>query len=343
MVSTHLQKQYVHQEHIQTYFRLFIIAVSVVAITYYTYIEHALSVAVYKHIMLFPVLMLSLIAVYMYIVYKYPYLFQKQRIVFMSFAETTATGYVMYLSGPLSAYFPALFLWFCIGYGVRYGEKTGMITYGMVLVTWLILLNTSPFWIENRALGLGWLVAYLVIPLYFFKLLQQLHNDVKKFDYKATHDPLTGLPNRFLFDEVLHQSLDKFQKKEFALIFLDLDGFKEINDSFGHHIGDRVLVEASKRIRQLTNFTARLGGDEFVSLIEFSDIGELKKQIGKLIQNIQKKCPNKEIELSASIGVAIYPDDTLSIYELKKKADQAMYKAKESGKNRYFLYSELLS
>ncbi|WP_457750025.1 hypothetical protein [Sulfurimonas sp.] len=94
-MSTHLQKQYIHNEYIQTCFRLFIIAISVVAITYYTYIEHALSVEAYKYIMLFPILMLSLIAVYIFIVYKYPSSLQKQRIVFMSFVETLATVYVM--------------------------------------------------------------------------------------------------------------------------------------------------------------------------------------------------------------------------------------------------------
>ncbi|WP_434580534.1 GGDEF domain-containing protein [Sulfurimonas sp. NW15] len=335
-----LQKQYVRNEYIQTYFRLFFIAVSVIAITYYTFVEHALSVEVYKYIMLFPVLMLSLIAVYMFIVYKYPYFLQNQRIVFMSFVETTATGYVMYLTGPLSAYFPALLLWFCIGYGVRYGEKIGFVTYGIVLITWLVLLNTSPFWIQNRALGFGWFIAYLVIPLYFFKLLQKLHSDVKTFNYKATHDPLTGLPNRFLFDEVLYQYL---KGKNFALIFVDLDGFKEINDSFGHLTGDKVLVEASKRIEQITDFTSRLGGDEFVCIMTFKTKDELKKRLDRLVENLHKTCPNKRITISASIGVSLYPNDTFSAHELKKKADAAMYKAKESGKNRYFLYSELAS
>jgi len=288
-LSRHLQKEYTQHEYIQTYIRLFFIFIATGIITYYTYIYHAITPQKYAYIMLFPLFMFLLSIFHIVMIRKFPYLFQKQRIIFMSFIEIWATVYVMYLVGPLSAYFPVLFLWYCVGYGARYGEKIGFITYGMVLIAWLVLLDNSPFWIQNKAVGLGWLVAYMVIPLYFFKLLQKLHTKAKEADYKATHDHLTDLTNRFMFDEILQQYIKEAKEKEFALIFVDLDGFKEINDSFGHLIGDKVLVEASRRIEEVSDFTSRLGGDEFVSIITYKNRQELTKHLDNLLQNLHQK------------------------------------------------------
>ena len=269
----------------------------------------------------------------------------------MSILDVVATVFVMYLAGELSAYYPVLLLWFVAGYGMRYGVKIGYIVYANVLLSWSLLLYYSDFWQQNLEMGFGWLIAFLVIPLYFFKLVAelrsnifQLHKEVDDSNYKALHDPLTKLPNRTYFNETLKIYMNNYEtnNKHFALLFIDIDEFKMINDSFGHEVGDQVLIEVSKRIGSLDAFITRLGGDEFVALLTYNSKDELDKQLVKLMNNIGKKCLNLKIHLSISIGIALYPEDASTMYELKKRADIAMYKAKEMGKNKYIYFSETL-
>lgn len=338
-LNRHIENEYLINEYTQAYIRLSFILIIFVVVTIDTYIFHTITPQKYAFIMLFLLFIFLLSIFYSVMIRKFPYHFQKRRIVLASVIEVWATAYIMYLTGETGVYLPVLLLWYCVGYGIRYGAKIGFITYGMVLITWIVLLYSSPFWIQNQAVGLGWLAAYVLIPLYFFKLLQKLHAKAEEAEYKATHDHLTGLPNRFLFDEILLRY--KNEEKEFALVFIDLDKFKEINDTFGHLVGDKVLEEASRRIGKISDFTSRLGGDEFVAIVTYKNRNELVTQLDNLLKSLHQKCQNDDIVLSASIGAAIYPHDTTSSHELKKKADQAMYQAKESGKNRYFLYNEL--
>jgi len=190
------------------------------------------------------------------------------------------------------------------------------------------------------------LAAFLVIPIYFFILLDKLHKhlnsleeNINKSEYKATHDPLTKLANRFLLDEVLKEVIQEYEKNinQFALIFIDLDNFKKINDVHGHIEGDNVLVDIAKRISISDDFVARLGGDEFVIVSKYVEKKELYSKLDSLTQSISATYKDGTIELSASIGVAHYAKG-MTIPELKKRADIAMYKAKAMGKNRYNFY-----
>jgi len=265
-----IDKNYLESERIQFYLRITIISLVILNLIYLQYFstnsflkEHA------KEIALYPYLAFVISLMHFYFISHYPYLYQKQRIMIMGLFDVCATVAVMYLAGELAVYYSALLLWFVIGYGMRYGVKIGYFIYLNVLIFWSLLLYFSDFWHQHLDMGFGWLIAYFIIPLYFFKLVNalqtniyKLHQEVDNSNYKALHDPLTSLPNRVYFNKKLGFYMNEFHKKKqkFALIFIDLDYFKMINDSFGHEVGDNVLVEVSKRISLLDGFITRLGG-----------------------------------------------------------------------------------
>lgn len=162
----------------------------------------------------------------------------------------------------------------------------------------------------------------------------------------AHYDPLTNLPNRLLFMERLKQSIVMARRKEssLAVFFLDLDGFKKINDSMGHASGDLLLQEVALRLRKYmreSDTVSRLGGDEFTVIIDgynhLSDIIIIANKILKELA-LEVKLQERSVYITASIGISIYPDDGHDMGELIKNADTSMYAAKEKGKNRYEFY-----
>jgi diguanylate cyclase (GGDEF)-like protein/PAS domain S-box-containing protein len=165
--------------------------------------------------------------------------------------------------------------------------------------------------------------------------------------YLAHYDGLTGLPNRFLFKEYFDLALKSAKRhgKKFAVCFVDLDKFKDINDTLGHDAGDEVLRVIARRMRSVLRHTdkiARMGGDEFYVLIEDLNDGFHAAEVaGKLLEEACRPVCVGGIEcrLSASIGISIYPDDGCDEQSLLQRADSAMYKAKESGKNAYRFFS----
>lgn len=165
--------------------------------------------------------------------------------------------------------------------------------------------------------------------------------------FLATHDVLTGLPNRSMFREILQQNIDFAYryKQQFAVLFVDLDGFKIVNDTFGHETGDLVLIECATRLRQAlraSDFIARLGGDEFVILVRnVTNVKNLTTLVNKVLATIREplELNGKTYSLSASIGVSIYPQDGHDKQSLTKAADLAMYAAKEKGNNNFQFFS----
>jgi diguanylate cyclase (GGDEF)-like protein/PAS domain S-box-containing protein len=166
----------------------------------------------------------------------------------------------------------------------------------------------------------------------------------------AYHDALTGLPNRVLFNEqyTLAQAHAKRHKKGLGVILLDLDHFKEVNDTLGHNVGDQLLQVAGKRLSTLVreeDVVARMGGDEFMILLQEIDNEARVAPICRKIVEVFRKpfmFYGEELHITTSVGVAIYPHDGEDIDTLLKNADIAMYRAKEDGRDRYMLYSQLI-
>lgn len=167
----------------------------------------------------------------------------------------------------------------------------------------------------------------------------------------AHHDALTDLPNRLLLDARLKHAIDwaKRNSTQVAVIFIDLDHFKTINDSLGHDVGDELLITVSRRLLNCVrenDTVARLGGDEFIIIIEqVHDIGDLHPLLKKIMKVTSEtiSIDNHDLTTSASIGISIYPDDGNNAEQLMRNADAAMYYAKENGRHKYHFYTRELT
>ncbi len=167
-----------------------------------------------------------------------------------------------------------------------------------------------------------------------------------RIEYLATHDSLTGLPNRVMFAELLSHVLASARRNErrFAVLFIDLDRFKFINDSLGHDAGDALLREVARRLKEslrASDIVARLGGDEFVMLLQDLNSAEesatiARKLLSAVIRPIELN--SQECRVTASIGISLFPDDARDEMLLMTHADLAMYHAKEEGKNNFQFY-----
>ncbi len=169
--------------------------------------------------------------------------------------------------------------------------------------------------------------------------------------YQAVYDQLTGLPNRILFNQRLSASLKQLKKskKILAVMFLDLDRFKKINDTLGHAAGDRLLEIFAARINdtlQGTDTVARWGGDEFTVLLPDINSPEDAVKTAQRIQESLKpvfKLEEQSLHITSSIGIALYPDDGEDAETLVKNADAALYRAKERGRNNYQFYNSIIN
>ncbi|MRI82842.1 MAG: hypothetical protein C6I00_00285 [Nitratiruptor sp.] len=197
-------------------------------------------------------------------------------------------------------------------------------------------LLSSPIIQGKRLLGAVGIVSDITKER---KLLQQT-------EYQARYDHLTKIPNRSSLFEYLHQALQRIatQQESFAVLFVDLDDFKNINDSLGHHVGDQILVEISNRLKRAirrSDFIARLGGDEFVVVLDHLDPN--RSTTAKIVHKIAQKLHEEickpihiaplTLRLTSSIGVVLVEEASTDPYEIVKFADIAMYQAKRMGKN----------
>jgi diguanylate cyclase (GGDEF)-like protein len=164
----------------------------------------------------------------------------------------------------------------------------------------------------------------------------------------AYHDALTGLPNRQLLWDRMNQGIAKTERSqsELAVLFLDLDKFKNVNDQLGHDIGDELLKQVAVRVSasvRESDTVARTGGDEFIIVLpEINQPQDAELVAQKILKALSSLTyvQGYELDVSASIGIAFYPLDGKNILDLMKKADMAMYTAKERGRNCYQVYSE---
>jgi len=167
----------------------------------------------------------------------------------------------------------------------------------------------------------------------------------------AYHDILTKLPNRTRFNQYITNLLEQQERveKPFALLFLDLDNFKYVNDTFGHNTGDLLLIKVGKILKSIlrkTDFIARLGGDEFTIVIEnYESLQQIKTLCTKIIDRLMQQFIIKanKFNIGCSIGVAIYDDDGMNQTTLLKHADTAMYKSKQNGKNRFTFHTQAMN
>ncbi|MGX6607927.1 diguanylate cyclase domain-containing protein [Micromonosporaceae bacterium Da 78-11] len=224
---------------------------------------------------------------------------------------------------------------------------------------------TSMILAAQRGLTLSYLVVATVVFLVILRqlislrdlrnlaghlgvTLDELRARESQLEYLAFHDPLTGLANRALFqDRADHAIAHQVRTKEaLALIFIDLDGFKQVNDTFGHDVGDALLVAAADRLRgcvRTSDTLARLGGDEFAALSErMAEAADVHIVAGRITEALKRpfQLGDHLVQISGSVGVVLHAPGEECLDEVLRKADQAMYQAKLAGKGRYALHGE---
>jgi len=214
-------------------------------------------------------------------------------------------------------------------------------------------VNKAPFYDENGTtigtVGTGRDITELKKTQFELEeSLKQLEYQRQQLEFQANHDILTALPNRVLFLKKLVQNIKTAKEEQniMAVLFIDLDNFKEINDSLGHDVGDKVLVEVSRRmqgVRRSSDTLARLGGDEFAIILNklssVEDVGSIVQE-GMEILSQPLSIEHNTLYVSMSVGISIYPNDGQIAKELVKNADAAMYRAKQKGRNTYSFYNE---
>jgi len=195
-------------------------------------------------------------------------------------------------------------------------------------------------------------LAYLIFYMHrrqIHKQIDQLNvydKQVSELQHQAFHDPLTGLPNRLLLKDRIATAVSRAKRynQQVAVLFTDLDKFKMINDTYGHKIGDMLLQEVGQRLQQHIreiDTVARLGGDEFVVVLnEQSSKEDITKVVESMLEILNRPYRIQETELavSASVGIAVYPDHGRDQDLLLKRADETLYEVKKQGGKNYKVY-----
>ena len=256
-----------------------------------------------------------------------------------------------------------------LAFGVfRFTTREFITAAGVMLASYALVINLL-MWLRPEAVSVPleafqWVTLAFVLPCFaavggriselrirLRRTNEELTSALGMIQKMATHDSLTGLPNRALFNETLAHAIAQAERhgRSLAIFFMDMDRFKNINDTLGHPVGDRVLQEAARRLQhsvRSSDLVARLGGDEFVLLVEdFRDSGDLADMAAKILHGFEPgfMVDGQELGLSASIGVCTYPQDGLDGPTLLSNADIAMYRAKEQGRNRHCFYAAELN
>lgn len=206
-----------------------------------------------------------------------------------------------------------------------------------------------PWWQQGWLLVAGNLVIFSILALFMVIFINhlRLQGAFSKISEQAQKDPLTGLVNRSHLVQLVSQYIYTMgaEAKHFSVLFIDLDYFKEVNDSFGHGVGDKLLLQVAQRLQQRLrqqDIVSRLGGDEFVAVLK--DVAD-RTTVSKLAEQLQAAIAKpfdvegKKLEVQASIGIARYPHDGTDVTTLIKNADTAMYQAKANGRNNSAFYS----
>lgn len=201
-----------------------------------------------------------------------------------------------------------------------------------------------PKWLSINAVNDGQSdYTYYVGVFMDISSLKQAEQQLERLAY---YDPLTNLPNRVLFNDRLEQEIRSCSAdhSRFGVLYIDLDRFKYVNDTLGHSVGDELLVEIGRRIKSCTrepDTVARISGDEFTVIVRsVHEAQDMEVVAGKIIEQIERpvKIGEREVYVGASIGISLYPEHATGSELLKKYADMAMYRAKDSGRGRYQLF-----
>ncbi|MBI3899468.1 MAG: GGDEF domain-containing protein [Gammaproteobacteria bacterium] len=248
----------------------------------------------------------------------------------------TTAGLLLFGEWITPAY--VLYLWLDVGNAARYGRQYLYLSTVCSTIGFGLVLFYNEYWQSLGLLGIGLWFGIMSSPYYAGLFLRRLNEANERLNELATHDSLTQLPNRAFLYERLNEAIAAAErhKRTFVVLFVDLDDFKQVNDSRGHAAGDEALRAAARQLSESVreaDTVARLGGDEFVILLlDAADNERRHIDIGNNIRDaLRLYTPDR---LSASIGIATYPSCGTDAETLVRHADRAMYAAKRAGKQQ---------
>ena len=270
--------------------------------------------------------------------------------------DITGTTLAFVLAEDLSAFFYPIYQWIIIGHGLRYGKQAMITASVLAVIGFGVAALITPYWQKNILVASGLVLGLLILPMYLFALIKRLHDlnaqlktELSKTYHTATHDQLTGITNRQYFHTQLAELIGNAERhnQDLAVLFIDLDEFKAINDELGHSAGDEVLQIIAERLTQNCrdqDITSRFGGDEFALVITDADSEQLEGAVKRIMDSIREPVSiNGQLyKLSGSIGISVFPGDGQTPDELTHNADVAMYHAKRNGKNAYVYFANSL-
>jgi diguanylate cyclase (GGDEF)-like protein len=259
--------------------------------------------------------------------------------------DNAAIAAWLFSGGPMGALALFVFPFVTVGNGFRYGVRylacSGLL--GAAGIGTLVI--AAPAWRSHGMIGAGVLLSHVVVTIYTGALLGRLRRTQEQLEKAATSDALTGLPNRRFFMDRLSHMVLAHDRASMACLYLDLDGFKGVNDRCGHEVGDQLLARVADEVVRCihpTDMLARLGGDEFTVVLDGPPSADYAKRVAdRIIRGVEaiRTVDGHVVDVSVSIGISFIPAGPLArrvcSEELLRAADEAMYVAKRSGKGRY--------
>jgi diguanylate cyclase (GGDEF)-like protein len=287
-----------------------------------------------------------------YFLHKYPYAFSVARKIIPMALDISVLTIIFIRFGDHGIFLLPLYMLVVMRIGLSYGKPYFYVSLMMVLLSWTVTYQVSPYWQVHYDFLATFAGTTFLIPFIYLNYIEHIHDERQELNHilqDVSHhinlDPLTGAYNRNSYKKVCDYLIK--ENIPFALLYIDMNNFKRINDRYGHHVGDLVLKEMTRKLKSLLgkhDLLARLGGDEFAILLS-----RKQHSVKKMIWSIEEEVmgvyilEGYKLPVSLSIGISLYPEDGHSTAILSAYADQAMYHAKNSERTHHCFYNDIKS
>ena len=284
------------------------------------------------------------------IIAQRPYLLVGVRKAGVIVLDLSVLALLVGILGHAGLFFLPLFVIIVMQSGMSFGMPYFYLSLIVSVLVWVALVTYTDYWHTHSDIIAVFALTTFLVPLFYLTDIIRIHaqndalnEELSSSEHNASYDALTGVANRKTYEMKMTEVMAV--KRPFALIFIDLNKFKIINDTHGHGVGDEVLIEVSRRLNSAIaeeDFLSRLGGDEFV-VITHRDKSYLPRFLKQLEQDVIGKhhIDGLNVFIKLSMGVSIYPDDTANVSKLCEYADEAMYAAKKRSDTYHVFYRDL--